>query len=292
MKCPKHPGYKELEIPKYSCVNCWRIYFLVNGLSDKQKGRPIRLNVVNLQPRNGKDYAEVVFLGDIHLGSPQCDEERVIRQVDYCVEKGIYVFLMGDIIEMATRYSVGAGVYEQIERGELQVERAINLLYPLAQKHLIIGMLEGNHELRVFKETGIRIGNFLAQSLNTKNLGYACWNLFRVGKEKYTVYAWHGVSSARFPWTKLKSAVDTAMAFDCDLFAMGHVHSCQNDSYVYQGVDFRRGTVIQKKKFILITGHYLKYDRGYAQVRGYRPEKLGSPKVKFFGSHHDIHISW
>ncbi|MCD6590554.1 MAG: metallophosphoesterase [Candidatus Aenigmarchaeota archaeon] len=229
---------------------------------DKIIGRPIKLNQVELLPRKGKDYTEVVYLGDVHFGSPQCDEERLFRMIDYCVEKNIYVFLMGDLIDLATRYSIGAGVYEQRMNPAKQVEKIVEILSPLAKKHLIIGFLNGNHEERAYKESGINVGAFMARELNTRFLGYACWNLFRVGKENYTVYTWHGVSSARFEWTKIKAAVDTANSFDCDLFAMGHVHTLANTAQLRQYVDLRSKTVKESKKIILITGHYLKYDRG------------------------------
>jgi len=114
------------------------------GLDANPVGRPIRLNVQELKPRDDKNYTEVVFLGDIHLGSPQCDEDRVIRQVEYCVNNDVYVYLMGDLIEMATRYSVSAGVYEQKWNGQTQIERIVDILYPLAEKKLIIGFIEGN----------------------------------------------------------------------------------------------------------------------------------------------------
>ena len=81
-------------------------------------GRPIRLNKQTIVTKKGKDYAEVIFVGDCHNGSPQFDKLRFLKMLDYCREKGIYVFLMGDLIEMATRDSIGAGVYEQEEIGQ------------------------------------------------------------------------------------------------------------------------------------------------------------------------------
>jgi hypothetical protein len=199
---------------------------------------------------------------------------------------------MGDIIEMATRYSIGAGVYEQKETPNLQIGKAVELLKPLADKGLIIGILSGNHEDRAYKEVGIDVTGFMANQLGVKSLGYACWNLFRVGKQNYTVYAWHGTSAARHDYTKLKVAVDTSAYFDCDLFCMGHVHACMDNALLSQSIDLRDRTIKESKKFIIITGHYLKYDGGYAQIRGMSPSKLGSPKVKFFTEKKDIHTSW
>lgn len=76
-------------------------------------GRPIRLNRQTLVCKPHKDYAEVIFIGDAHYGSPQFDKPRFLAMLDYCLKQKLYVFLMGDLIELATRHSVGAGIYEQ-----------------------------------------------------------------------------------------------------------------------------------------------------------------------------------
>ena len=107
-----------------------------------------RLNVQHLDIKNhGKDYAEVIFFGDTHWGSPQCDKERARKMIEYCVQKEVYVLLMGDLLEFATRGSVGAGVYEQLMNPHKQFDEAMEMLMPLAQKGLILGLLRGNHEL-------------------------------------------------------------------------------------------------------------------------------------------------
>jgi len=117
-------------------------------VNDKVIGRPIKLNRQTLVPKKGKDYAEVIFLGDIHLGSPQCDVPRFLRMVDYCVKTTTPVLLMGDLIELATRHSVGSGVYEQEFIGQVQYEKMVGHLMPLAKKKLILGTHNGNHEDR------------------------------------------------------------------------------------------------------------------------------------------------
>lgn len=112
--------------------------------NDKPVGRPIKLNCQTLIPKQGKDYAEVIFIGDCHYGSPQFDKPRFLNMINFCNKNNIYVFLMGDLIEMATRDSVGSGVYEQEEIGQMQYEQMADWLKPLADKKLILGILNGN----------------------------------------------------------------------------------------------------------------------------------------------------
>jgi UDP-2,3-diacylglucosamine pyrophosphatase LpxH len=257
---------------------------------DKIIGRPIRLNQKTLKVKRGNDYSEVVFLGDIHYGSPQCDVKRFRAMIDYCLKNSIYVFLMGDLIEVATRNSVGAGVYEQECATDSQHEQMVEWLRPLAEAGLILGSHAGNHEERVYKDTGVNIAKALARELKITYLGDACWNKFKVGNESYNIYSLHGRSGSRFDGTALLALERISTSFFADLVACGHSHKCINSIVVMQKVVDRQ--VMEHKKHLLICGAYLKYDRGYGQTIGLPISKLGSPKVKFFSKKHDIVVSW
>ena len=256
------------------------------GGKDSLRGRPIRCNKQTLQTKP-KGYAEVIFFGDVHIGSPECDLERAERMLEYCLKNRIYVFLMG-----ANRYSVGAGVYEQPITPQKQFEVALELLKPLADAGLVLGNIQGNHEFRLYKDCGVNITKLLSGQLGIPYLGDACWNVFSVGGQKYRLYTLHGASGSRYVYTKLKSLVDISHNFSCDIMAMGHVHESADTSILVQEIEPRTGKVIERKKFLIITGHYLRYDRSYAQTKGLPIGKMGSPKVKFFSDKKDIHISW
>jgi len=60
---------------------------------------------------------------------------------------------------------------------------------------------------------------------------------------------------------------------------------------LYQFVNKKRKVIEEQKKFIILTGHFLRYDQGYAQMKGMTIGKMGSPKLKLFANKHDIHIS-
>ena len=255
-------------------------------------GRPIRLNRKHLTIKKGKDYTEVVFFGDLHYGAKECDIEKAKRMLDYCLEKEIYVLLMGDLMDAGTRYSIGSAVYDQVNP-QKQLEFVIHLLEPLAAKKLILGTLRGNHEFRIYKETGIDVMKVLANALEVSYLGDASWNLWYVGDESYNVYSLHGRSGSRFVYTKLKALVDISHNFEgADLIVMGHVHDLGDVVQLTEYVSRQRKMVLERKKHLLITGHYLHYDSSYAQMKGMPIGKEGSPKVKFYKNKHDIHISY
>ena len=258
---------------------------------DRLKGKPIRLNTRRLE-LNHDCYTEFIALGDIHYGHPACDVDRVQRQVDYCLKNHVYVLGMGDYIEAGLRGSVGDSVYEQVFNPQKQMDFIVGLFQPLADAGLILGLHSGNHEGRIKKETSVDIVRLISKMLRVPFLGYACWNLFYVGKQSYTVYSLHGSSGSRYVYTKLKAMVDISHNFDTDLLLMGHVHECADEAILVQEVNKTRKMVVERKKILILTGSYLQYDDSYAQEKGYPMGKLGSPKIKLFADHHDIHTSF
>ena len=258
-------------------------------MNDKIIGRPIRLNKVTLDP-NGKGYAELMFIGDAHYGSPQFDQPRFLAMLDYCLKNRLYVLLMGDLLETATRHSVGAGVYEQESPAMDQHEQMCEWLRPLAEQKLVIGAHTGNHEERIYKESGFNVTKAMCRELGIKYLGDACWTQVRVGKQTYVLYTLHGRTGSRFDGTALLALERISTSFFADLVCMGHAHKLITSSVIIQRVV--NGLVREFKKYLLITGSYLKYDGGYAQVVGLPLSKLGSPKVKLHADKHDLFISW
>lgn len=260
---------------------------------DGIKGRPIRLNKQRLDTKEGKDYAELLFYGDIHYGHPACDIDRARRNRDYCLDNDVYMLGMGDYMEAGTRRSVGDSVYQQNLNPQDQLEFFMDFFEPVAEKGLLLGLIYGNHEARILKDTSVNVVKLLAKDLDVPYLGSACWNLFYVGDQpqSYTIYTLHGSSGSRFLHTKLKAVKDVGRTINADMIAMGHVHEKAEASTLEQKINKQNRTVEETKQYYILTGHYLNYDDSYAQERGYPIGKQGSPKVKLFSEKHDIHIS-
>lgn len=161
----------------------------------KSKKPEIRLNKVRLQP-NKDGIAEILFWGDVHLGHPNCEIERAKAMLNYALKNHVYVLLQGDLIEASTRDSVGDGVYHQHINPQEQVDEMIEILRPLADAGLIIGLHSGNHENRISKATSIDVSKIMASTLRVPYLGYACWTEILVGSQKYSLYSSHGSGGA------------------------------------------------------------------------------------------------
>jgi len=64
--------------------------------ADLRKGRTAQLNIKKLECKEGRNFAEVIFFGDLHLGHPTCLMDKAQPMLDYALENRAYVLLMGD----------------------------------------------------------------------------------------------------------------------------------------------------------------------------------------------------
>ena len=257
---------------------------------DKIVGRPIVCNKKTLT-KNGKGYAEVVLIGDVHYGSPECNFDKFQRMINYCVEKNIYILLMGDLLELATKTSIAGGWAEQQEIAQKQYEVMADALKPASNKELIIGLYTGNHEMRAYNSIGVNIMKLMCRELKVPYLGPAGWNILKVEKETYSIYGLHGSTAAQSDGTVLTAAERLSMSFYCDVFAMAHAHRCVDGISLIQQYNSRSRTITEKKKIIVVTGSYLDYG-GYWQSKGGKISKTGSPKLKLMTERHKVNISW
>lgn len=219
----------------------------------------------------------IMFVGDIHWGSPECDVNLLKENLKYCVDNEIFVITTGDLLECGTRYSVGSSVYTQLNP-QKQLDDIYTLLLPLKEKGLLLNIMSGNHESRVVKETGIDVSKSLSDRLGVEYSGDSCWFDIKCGKVKYLFYVTHGYGSASTITGKLNRIWKIAETFECDLLAMGHVHELSDFHKIKETV--RYGHEIKKETMLLITGHYLCYDdRSYARTASMTIGKIGSPII-------------
>ncbi len=234
---------------------------------------------------------ELILMGDMHIGSKYYDEDLHKKVIEHCHKKKAYVILMGDQIETATRESVGAGVYEQTEIVSEQLDHFQHLMKSLADAGLILGMHAGNHEMRLYKSSGLDITKIMAKNLGVKYFSWGKLHYFVVGKQGYKLYTTHGASGTRLPWTKIKSALDMSNLADAEIYAVGHVHQLSHHIRNFYSIDLRNKKVVEEQKHFILTGSYLNHWGSYGHVKGYEPMRKGSPKVKFGGIEHSIRVS-
>jgi len=237
------------------------------------------------------DRMTLVLMGDMHIGSKFYDEETHKEHLDWCLTTKSPIILMGDLIETATRYSVGAGVYEQNEIVDKQIEHFYHLFRPLAEEGLILGLHCGNHEQRVYKDSGLDIAKIMARELKVPYFAFSKLHKLRVGKQNYVLYTTHGNSGARMPHTKIAAALRLQAVADADIYAMGHLHQLSHHVRTSYRVNPRNKKVERCQRHFILTGSYLSHWGSYAHMSGLEPVEIGSAKVKLHGETYRVRIS-
>lgn len=223
--------------------------------------------------------------GDLHLGDRNCDMDGVYRTIEK-IKNDPYakVVMMGDLLNCATKASVGKSVYDELMSTEDQWALALKILTPIKDK--IIGMLIGNHEFRLEKE-GFNPIKTLCIALGVPYLGYSAVLDVHVGNSTYTVYATHGHGGgARGSIVgKLNKLAEVAIA---DIYMRGHSHQLIYHKTIIRMVE--NGRLIDKERAVVDTGAFLRYDEGYAEMSSLPMVRTGCAIIKFTSNGFDVTV--
>lgn len=239
------------------------------------------------------DEIRLVPVGDIHFGvPPQHLDLRILKgTLEYILKReDTYMIGMGDYCDCALLNTLGEP-YEAMFNPREQVDAITDLFQPLADKEKILGILTGNHERRVFRQTSFDPAEIIAKNLGVPYCDYSQFFKFKVRKHVYNIYATHGESRATTPGGKLNALLRLGNIAQADVYLMGHVHELFSIPRAKLMIDNRHNKLTYKKSYFVLTGHFLNYKGTYAERKGYQIGKKGVAKIKFFGDRWDIHVS-
>ena len=236
------------------------------------------------------DYVNIYPFGDIHKGSPQCDEDLLKRYVEEIYEdKYAKWFGLGDLVENALPTSLG-DMYQQIEPPEVQMQHMAKLLDPIKDKGLF--MIMGNHEDRTYKRCGVHPESLISALLgvNPKTgepyvpfLGltvYAVIALDVKPPNQFKIFVHHNTGGGATIGGKTNKAVKLeALCPSADAIFSGHTHITSRVSR--QWFDTTGKNIIEKNTMHYVCGSTLKYEGSYAEQKALLPACRELIKVRF-----------
>ena len=235
----------------------------------------------------------VIVLSDLHYGNPYCSVKHFQRTLDFIKNNdNCYCFLNGDLCEAATKLSKG-DVYTQKLTPQQQRDDVIIMLDPIKDK--ILGVTTGNHEQRIYNETGVDLTKDIAESLDVPyraegmlyKLAFGCGNERHADKPYvFWSYISHGYGGARTKSAKAVKVERMATWVHADWYAMSHDHVVSVVPNVYlmpdnRGIEkdgFLSGKVTAHRSMLVKTNAYLKWG-GYAEAGGFPPSDLSTPVI-------------
>ena len=260
------------------------------------------MKVIKVDLPRELDSIELHIFADEHLGDVHCDVKRLLQRIEYVKNTpNAYCLLNGDIIDNATKTSVGDNIYSQKLNPMQQLAKAVELFSPIADKCLCI--THGNHEDRTMKNDGICISALLAQQLglHERYTSTSALLFVRFGEESakkketngsgnirricYSIYALHGSGSGsgRREGGKINKLADMAAIIDADVYVHGHQHLPIIMKQAFYRTDVRNSTVGITDRLFVNTASNLDYDGSYGEYGAYKPNSKETPVIYLSG---------
>lgn len=193
------------------------------------------MHVIRVELPKQQNEIEVHVIADVHLSDPNCDIRGVQKRVaDIAAKDNAYAILAGDLIDNATRNSIGDIYSTQLSPME-QIQLANKTFAPL--KGRILCAVPGNHEERTYRADGIDITWLIANELGAGDryapdaalvfvsLGENSRRKSEGRQTTYSIYVNHGNGGGRKIGGKINRLADYAQIVDADVYVCGHTHS-------------------------------------------------------------------
>lgn len=230
------------------------------------------------------DTIELHTFADEHIGDIHSDIRRLKERIEYVSNTpNAYCLLNGDILDFATRTSIGDVECREFNIME-QIEKAVELFGPIKDKILCI--TNGNHEARGYRKEGFDASSVIAAQLGLSDV-YTKTSAFvflrfkrkdRVKSPSYTLYVNHGSGGGRKEGAKAIRLADMASICDADIYIHSHTHLPMVMKQGFYRVDTQHSTVFNTTKLFVNTASNLDYG-GYGAAQEYKPNSKDTPVI-------------
>ena len=256
------------------------------------------MKVIKIDLPRDLEQIEIHTFADEHLGDMCCDIKRLMQRIEYVKDTPTaYCILNGDIIDNATRNSIG-DTYTQNLNPMDQLQKAFEIFEPIKDKILCI--THGNHENRTYKNEGINLSALIASQLGlaeryspTSALLFVRLGESADGKKEtngsgrrrqicYSIYALHGSGGGRKEGAKVNRLADLASIIDADIYIHSHTHLPVIMKQAFYRIDVRNSTVGIAEKLFINTASNLDYG-GYGEAQAYKPNSKETPIIYLSG---------
>lgn len=223
---------------------------------------------------------EIIPLFDPHIGLKSCNKQKLKDTIAYILAApNRYTVLGGDILECATKTSVGMAMYEEDMPPKDQLFFAYNLLKPLADAGKILDSLTGNHEMRLANFADMNPMEILARQLNIPYSEYQGFVVIKINDNVYKIALYHGASTATTATGAIMSMRKQTDVVDADLYLSGHIHVKAEGSDPYYKINEETGDLELRSRKYVVCGSFVEYWGSYAEMKALQPAETGTAKI-------------
>ena len=239
----------------------------------------------------------ILPLADLHLGDTNSDFKKLMEYINFIKDNdNVFTILNGDLMDSATRYSVG-DVYGQTLSPMEQLKQCVKLFEPIAPK--ILAVTPGNHEQRINRNDGISMTDLMCAQLGIpeRHTSTAALLFIRFGEDEarchhkrpvlYTIYCVHGAGGGRMEGGKVNRLMQLGNIVDADIFLHSHSHLPAIVKTGYYRVSAANSSAHKVDKLFVNTAALLNYG-GYGELQSYKPTSIEMPMIILDGTKHDM----
>ena len=250
-----------------------------------------------------------MFLGDLHLGAANVDEELIQQVATRLTGDNVGWVNLGDSIDAINMRDPRFDprmlpdwitLADLIDIPKAQVERYKHYFGKLGGNCL--ANLYGNHEATLQSHTERDIYAALNAAMELKPdraLGYSGFIRLRFrdmagDKVRNTwtqvIYVSHGATGGKLAGAKALNLERLVLGWSADVYAVGHSHTKLVLEKRVAGLSSKRNTIDNKQQIMLNVGAFMDGTTGYAERKGLYPQALGPVELMFFPSEKRITI--
>jgi hypothetical protein len=226
----------------------------------------------------------IVPIGDIHFGNKYFAKKYLDNALQF-VERNwrrTRIILMGDLLECATKTSVGRSVYDENYPTQRQFEIAVETFKPFAD--LIDLVIEGNHEERIIRDTSFEIVEEFCHRIGRPDAYGKFEGIvnYRLSSGlTYSVYAHHGATGGTTESSVINALLKQRERALAHIYLMGHTHKLfKFDRKLYIPSPEQERPVQIDQTFVN-TGSAVD-DGGYATQKGLPLNRIGYGAIEIF----------
>lgn len=277
---------------------------------DNSADRDIKINKIDL---GDVDSVEILCCGDTHFGSPnhvKAMSEFVVNWVSKSRDR--YIVFAGDLLDAATKNSVsdsykGGNPQDAFQAAQTWVGQVD---YGIGDgNHHIIAAVEGNHDDRYARETGLNEAYNIFHALkipfgtgNDDYDGYKSISSISVGRDRhyskakrkpvvYTLFLHHGVGGGGTMGAKANMLHRSRnMVTNADIYVCGHTHQIMHDWAVNPFINNDKNKLVKQNLCMIMVPGMI--SGGYADKKMMAPLPTNFfPVVTLDGHKHDVNYS-
>ena len=200
------------------------------------------------------DTAVLVYISDLHIGTFDLDINWLIEVTNYVLNTpNAKVLLLGDLLNTAILNAV-SNMYEDIAYPQEQWQIAVDLFSSLSAQNKIIAICAGNHERRVYKQTGIETLRQFAHAIDAEKVYapyYANIDLILkcadspTGSFTIPIVAHHGDGVGNISGVKKLQDIDSGSYIN----TVGHLH---REQLLIRGMPYYDPVTNTKRKKVVL----------------------------------------